>query len=392
MGDSGDKNKMKKICFAALFFLVFTLYFGCETNEEPKTGNDFEYTVNDSCEIWNLRKVELKTEMFDSQNTIYMPANYTRIGDAVYYVVDEVIKLSTQCISSRIIKYDMTDDSRECVYEVSYKSEPGGIPVFVSAGTHLFWTENVKDWRIMGLDTQTNQVRVVKEKDDKKDEKVLNLSSIGGQLVWYNLVYGQDQSEVFIETHDYESGEIEKLETDKLQLETPYASIPQSDRYMLYVTQSDDSLVVHRRDLEMDQDFQLLIESDKVIITATNDDYILWSTDWYGGSVFLYSFKDNMIHKVFDLSSNGSLRSAIFVENGIVFDFSSVSISSDGDKVNAIMYLDLKEQIYYPVYVAEEEINSVSWLKKEANGFSVCAYERIEDHPVRFAYFFEKEL
>ncbi len=385
------KKTMKKISFALLIFFVFAVCLGCETSADPMIGNDLKYTVNDDCEIWNLQKVELKIELFDSQNIICRPANYTRIGDDVYYIVNEEIKQSTQCIGSSIIKYDLEDGSRETVYHVAYEGGSGGIPVLVSAGTHLFWTENVKNWRILGLEAQTKQVRVIKEKSYEENEKVLNLSSIGDQVVWYRLVSDQNQSEALIETYDYESGETDKVETTKLRLETPYASVPRSDRYMLYVTQSDDALVIHRRDIETDHDFQLRVDSEKIIVMATNEDYILWSTDWRGGDIFLYSFEDNMICRVFSLSSIESLRSAIFTECGIVFDFSSVSLSTVGKKANAIMYLDLKEQILYPVYVATKEINSVSWLKKEVNGFSVKAYERIEDQPVRFVYFFEKE-
>lgn len=367
---------MKKIAFKETILLIalistcfFISYKQIITNKNLiKTYfKSPKLIFNQSSYNFDLIKVPLIPSKGDSDKLIEI-GNATKIDEFIFYSEDTFNKMDIASLESKIIKFNTLNNQKEILYKNTHDDFSNGISCIESLQNKIFWVEESSDWEIKELDLKTLKTSVIKSKPPNSNEFPPHLSVVGNYLIWYKI----NEEGVFIESYNPINNDLVLLDFKNIYLPTPYAKVPNSNNHILFLSKENNTLSINQYNIENKTNKKVKTNFKNVCYFNSSDEYIILTTDWIDSDVFLYSFKEDTMNTLFDLSSSESFRSAIFVKDKIILDLSNFKLPNK-NKINSnIIEVDFKNKTFSSLYSSDND--SFAWLQKDnINSFFIDA-------------------
>lgn len=371
---------MKYIKIVAAVIVASLLLTACQsTNGEeirmPEIEENLVPDIIENYHNYSLERILLETVNGESDEYVVEAGSYAEVEDYILYSVESIIKMGNDSKNTKIIKLDKNSGISEIIYNVDHQEPSQGIVVMEGLGNKVYFVEKNLEWEIKELDVDTNEVKTITSQKTYPDEFHPNISIVGRYLVWYGI---GDQN-IVIRKYNLDNGSEEKIEVENLYLSTPHEKIPRSDRYILYVTKEDE-LIINQYDIENDSVIKVASNTNKITHIDSSGDYIIWANNWVHSDVFLYTFDENKIYSLFGKEDEGSLRSTLFVDDGIICDFSSAEFGGiDG---GTVVFLNVEKNEMNIIYEPDED--GCYWLKESESGFSMRGQDNLQGYVYRF--------
>lgn len=227
---------MRKVIITIIGLITLFTISGCENSIDQYKFTDLkvkkiaEVDKNYSVSITALSN---KIDKNENDNSIANIGSYVINNDNIYFVVNNEVKGDVMVSGSELYEYNITNDKIRKIYSIIGGKGYLGISTLETSSDHLFWIEEKEMWEIKSYEIETEKVSVVDKKSNTQVSP--NISVVGELLCWYK-IDDMKSNKIDLITYNTKDKKVKSLCNDNIYLSNAYSKIPNSNRYILYIT------------------------------------------------------------------------------------------------------------------------------------------------------------
>lgn len=150
-------------------------------------------------------------------------------------------------------------------------------------------------------------------------------------------------------------------------------------------------MIINRYDIISKLNIRVEAYNKQITFANCSDDYIVYSTDWIGGEIYLFSIKEKNSSRILELEASESIRSILIKYNTVYFDFASKKNIDKENKPRIFAY-DLNQNTLFEINTMNTDNNSnFSWLKSSSEKITMDYSINNGSNIVKGIMYLEKE-